>query len=79
MAATIVIGTILPIPFFIIKEWPSNWRVAFAKKFCSGYANYMPDPSKWRTETLAIGGYDHNLKMLASWKAWKKRPYISSA
>ena len=66
MTATIVIGTILPIPFFIIKEWPSNWRVAFAEKFCSGYANYMPDPSKWRTEILAIGGYDHNLKMLAS-------------
>ena len=51
LAAILVIGTLLPIPFFMIKEWPSNWKELFKKKFCSGYANYMPDPSRYVNKT----------------------------
>eukprot|EP00794_Sanderia_malayensis_P007381 gene7381-8200_t len=48
VAVLVVCASCLPIPIFAIKYWPSNFKQAFKSTFCSGLANYMPDPSAWR-------------------------------
>jgi len=58
IAGTLVIGTIIPIPIFIIKEWPTNWRQIFKKQFCSGIGNYMPDPAAWEERKLSKNMYE---------------------
>lgn len=44
--AVMVLLPIAPIFVTIIYYWPSNWRSAFYSMFCSGMANYLPDPSR---------------------------------
>ncbi|XP_065058628.1 sodium-dependent neutral amino acid transporter B(0)AT1-like [Rhopilema esculentum] len=48
LAVVLVCASCLPIPYYAIKYWPSNFKQGFKARFCSGIANYMPDPSSWK-------------------------------
>ncbi|XP_065668275.1 sodium-dependent neutral amino acid transporter B(0)AT2 isoform X3 [Hydra vulgaris] len=45
LAAFLVIVSVFPIPFYMIKNWPDNWRDGIT--YIKTKANYFPDPSSY--------------------------------
>ncbi|XP_065059236.1 sodium- and chloride-dependent GABA transporter 1-like isoform X2 [Rhopilema esculentum] len=45
LAVVLVLVSVFPLPIYLVKNWPKNWRQGFRNVFLSGKANYYPDPS----------------------------------
>jgi len=48
LAAVLILASCFSIPYCAFRNWPKNFKQAFKAQFCSGVANYMPDPSAWK-------------------------------
>ena len=53
LAVILVLASVFPLPIYLVKNWPKDWRQGFRNTFLSGIANYVPDPS-WYDKSRRI-------------------------